>query len=319
MKREIAAVLTFWLAVVGASFLWNLVDEKRENEQLAMQTARAFFQQIVNTRTWNSEHGGVYVRISEKVQPNPYLEDPQRDVIIENGDMLTKINPAYMTRQIAEIASRQNGIRFHITSLKPLRPENEAADWESEWLRSFEQGVSEQGEFVSDENKRTIFRYMAPLLTEKSCLQCHEQQGYKQDDIRGGISITFPDLRQESNKGMYVGYGITAVVGVILTIAGGAMLARKREQLVRTNKSLEKGITEREDLIAKLREANSQIKVLSGIIPICMYCKEIRDDKGYWNRLEKFITENSEAQFSHGICDKCMKEQHPDIVFEDEE
>lgn len=58
-----------------------------------------------------------------------------------------------------------------------------------------------------------------------------------------------------------------------------------------------------------LQEAKEQIKTLSGIIPICMYCKEIRDDKGYWNQLEKFISEHSEAQFSHGICDKCMSEK----------
>lgn len=62
----------------------------------------------------------------------------------------------------------------------------------------------------------------------------------------------------------------------------------------------------------ELEEAQSKIKVLGGIIPICMHCKQIRDDKGYWNQLEKFITENSEAQFSHGICDNCMNTLYPD-------
>jgi hypothetical protein len=62
----------------------------------------------------------------------------------------------------------------------------------------------------------------------------------------------------------------------------------------------------------ELEAAHLKINVLGGIIPICMHCKEIRDDKGYWNQLEKFITEHSEAQFSHGICDKCLKEHYPD-------
>lgn len=66
----------------------------------------------------------------------------------------------------------------------------------------------------------------------------------------------------------------------------------------------------------ELETAWSKIKVLSGIIPICMHCKEIRDDQGYWNRLEKFITENSEAQFSHSICPLCMKKHYPDFDFE---
>ncbi len=63
----------------------------------------------------------------------------------------------------------------------------------------------------------------------------------------------------------------------------------------------------------ELQEAHANIKILSGIIPICMHCKEIRDDKGYWNKLEKFITENSEAQFSHGLCEQCLKKHYPDI------
>ncbi|GAB6095264.1 hypothetical protein JCM14469_15160 [Desulfatiferula olefinivorans] len=62
----------------------------------------------------------------------------------------------------------------------------------------------------------------------------------------------------------------------------------------------------------ELEDARSKIKVLGGIIPICMHCKKIRDDQGYWNRLEKFITENSEAHFSHSICDDCMNELYPD-------
>jgi hypothetical protein len=55
-----------------------------------------------------------------------------------------------------------------------------------------------------------------------------------------------------------------------------------------------------------LKEAHSKIKILGGFIPICMHCKEIRDDEGYWNALESYITEHSEAQFSHSVCPTCM-------------
>lgn len=61
----------------------------------------------------------------------------------------------------------------------------------------------------------------------------------------------------------------------------------------------------------ELKEAQSEIKTLSGIIPICMHCKSIRDDEGYWNRVEKYISEHSGAQFSHGICEDCMKKFYP--------
>lgn len=66
-------------------------------------------------------------------------------------------------------------------------------------------------------------------------------------------------------------------------------------------------------LYQDLKEANAKIKTLEGIIPICMYCKKIRDDQGYWNQLEKFIVEHSKAQISHGICVDCLEKFHPDV------
>ena len=62
---------------------------------------------------------------------------------------------------------------------------------------------------------------------------------------------------------------------------------------------------EREKLITKLQVALDKVKVLSGFLPICSSCKKIRDDKGYWNQIEEYIREHSEAEFSHGICPAC--------------
>ncbi|MDP2209559.1 MAG: PAS domain S-box protein [Bacteroidota bacterium] len=64
---------------------------------------------------------------------------------------------------------------------------------------------------------------------------------------------------------------------------------------------------EREKIIVELQQAMDNIKTLSGLIPICASCKKIRDDKGYWNQLEQYIIEHSDAQFTHGICPECAK------------
>ncbi len=64
--------------------------------------------------------------------------------------------------------------------------------------------------------------------------------------------------------------------------------------------------------IYELEQAMEKIKVLSGIVPICMHCKQIRDDKGYWNQLEEFISQHSEAQFSHALCDACLEKYYPE-------
>jgi len=70
--------------------------------------------------------------------------------------------------------------------------------------------------------------------------------------------------------------------------------------------------TEREHLISELQAALAQVKTLSGLLPICSGCKKIRDDQGYWNRIETFISKHSDAQFSHGICPDCTKKYFPD-------
>ncbi len=69
---------------------------------------------------------------------------------------------------------------------------------------------------------------------------------------------------------------------------------------------------EREKLIGELQEALGRVKTLSGLLPICSECKKIRDDKGYWNQIEVYVRDHSEADFSHGICPECMDNLYGD-------
>jgi CheY-like chemotaxis protein len=74
---------------------------------------------------------------------------------------------------------------------------------------------------------------------------------------------------------------------------------------------------ERERLIHELEDALAEIKTLRGILPICSSCKKIRDDEGYWNQLEAYIQEHSEAVFSHGLCPECGKKLYPEVFGDD--
>ena len=71
---------------------------------------------------------------------------------------------------------------------------------------------------------------------------------------------------------------------------------------------------EREKFIVELQKALDEIKTLQGIIPICMYCKKIKSEKGIWDQLEIYIEEHSDAGFSHGVCPSCLNERHPKIA-----
>jgi DNA-binding NtrC family response regulator len=65
---------------------------------------------------------------------------------------------------------------------------------------------------------------------------------------------------------------------------------------------------EREKLLQELQTALAQIKTLGGLVPICSYCKKIRDDSGYWSSVEMYLSQNSDATFSHGVCPECYSD-----------
>jgi len=100
-------------------------------------------------------------------------------------------------------------------------------------------------------------------------------------------------------------YWIEKREGKILSMAN---LAQQRE--IDQRKRVEE---EREKLIDELQEALKKVKTLSGLLPICASCKKIRDDSGYWNQIEVYIRDHSDAIFSHGICPNCAKELYPDF------
>ncbi len=76
---------------------------------------------------------------------------------------------------------------------------------------------------------------------------------------------------------------------------------------------LKEATTKREQLIKDLKGALAKVKTLSGMLPICSACKKVRDDKGYWKQIESYISEHSEAVFSHGMCPECTKRLYPDL------
>ena len=91
-----------------------------------------------------------------------------------------------------------------------------------------------------------------------------------------------------------------AVGGVILVLTFAAY--RVRIAQLRSDEAL---------LKRKIAEALANVKVLSGLLPVCASCKKIRDDKGYWNQIETYVRDHSEADFSHGMCPDCMKRLYP--------
>jgi DNA-binding response OmpR family regulator len=108
-----------------------------------------------------------------------------------------------------------------------------------------------------------------------------------------------------------------------LDIGADGYIARpvtNRELLARINAMVRilKAERERDRLILQLEAALAKVKKLSGLLPICSGCKKIRDDNGYWNQIEQYIKEHSDAKLSHGICPECAERLYPDLNIYDD-
>ncbi len=191
INRYLLTLVAIWTAGVIASLGWNIYQLKQSILSAARTSAKISYDKDVIYRRWVAKQGGVYVPVSEMTPPNPYLKVSHRDIKTPDGLSLTLINPAYMTRQVNELAMEAHNLQGHITSLNPIRPENYPDSWERKALKSFERGIKEISSIERTSGKE-YFRFMRPFVTEKSCLKCHEFQGYKEGDIRGGISVSIP-------------------------------------------------------------------------------------------------------------------------------
>jgi len=142
-----------------------------------------------------------------------------------------------------------------------------------------------------------------------------ETREMRLEDLIGKLKATNEQLRQEIELRKKTDLEIIAYRDHL-----EEMVRERTEQLLHLNQQLqaeilehERAEEEKEKLIIELTDALANIKQLKGLIPICASCKKIRDDQGFWNDVEAYIGQHSEAEFSHGICPDCTKKLYPDI------
>lgn len=235
IKHFMILLLLLWTALAAVSLWWNLSQQKEEILETALNQARLTFDKDIIYRRWVASQGGVYVPVSEKTPPNPYLIVPNRDVQTSAGQTLTLMNPAYMTRQVSEMAAKAGVSYGHITSLAPIRPANSPDPWERRALQAFERGEKEV-KAIEKIGAEDHLRLMRPLVTEESCLKCHASQGYKVGDIRGGISVSiamkpFYALLEAARKRLFLIHGTVWLFFLVLIAWGGKYLQGAHDNL----------------------------------------------------------------------------------------
>ncbi len=129
------------------------------------------------------------------------------------------------------------------------------------------------------------------------------------DALREGRRFRNHETLRRRKDGTLIHVALTACPVVLGdgTLSGISVIARDITERVRATE-------ERERLIQELRAALAEVQTLSGLVPICSWCKRIRDDQGYWTQLEHYIQDRSSAQFTHGICPECAARFHPETA-----
>jgi len=290
IRRHFIILAVVWSLLIVGLLGWGIQQTSKQTENILLSHVRPFWEQIVVTRSWNARHGSVYVPITSDNPPNPYLKVPNRDVETTSGLKLTMVNPAYMTRQLAELSRKNDNIEFHLTSEHPIRPANAAEPWEAAALQKFKQPGDEFFQLLRNTSSKPIFRYMAPVWFSDACLRCHAALGFKKGDMGGGLSVTLPAKAIINNENESILLQLTGFSLVWLFGMFGLHLASRQ---------IRKQSLEQEELIARLEHT------LRGLVPVCSNCKSIRNSNNQWEQMEKYLSEHSEAEFSHGLCPKC--------------
>jgi PAS domain S-box-containing protein len=232
-----------WTILLVLSLLWNRQQDILNTHELALLDLRISYEKDIVYRRWANEHGGLYVPATQNTPPSPYLSHiPERDIITPDGQHLTLINPAYMTRQVQELSKEQYGNRGNITSLKPLRPENTPDSWEEKALKSFSSDVTESI-VIMDLYGQPYMRLMKPIFAEEGCLKCHGHKGYQVGDILGGISVSAPmtpylDHIYSRQINLSIGHGLIWLMGLI----GIGMMTRRLETMARERRKVREEI-----------------------------------------------------------------------------
>ena len=213
-RRRTVAILLAWMAIIGGLAWWSHADHANDLTEMARIYARACIDKNMIDHRWHETHSGLYATAPNNLQPDPYLQVAERDV-----------NSAYLAQDV----------RDHTVSLKPRNPKYSPDEWERNALLTFEKGGKEASVVLCGDGQYTA-RLMRPLYVGQSCLKCHEEQGYKLGDVRGGISITVPvdsiwkAGTQEARSVFVVLGGIWMLGAVTIVLVGKFMNNRRLER-----------------------------------------------------------------------------------------
>jgi diguanylate cyclase (GGDEF)-like protein len=235
------------------------------SEKILFQQASTLFNNIVTMRKWSSDHGAVYVKAHEGIEPNPYLLNNHD--YTKNNELLIKINPAWMTRQISELSNQREKFYFKITSLNPINPKNLPDEFEKFALEELKKDKNKEF-YTRIQNDK--YNLMGSLKVESSCLECHKTQGYKIGDVIGGLRTSVPidnylenlEIVESKSNVLYLITIFTSILFILIITFTINSIYERELNILTLNKTLERKVNRR---TKELRDANKKLLEISNI------------------------------------------------------
>ena len=215
--KFLLSIILIIVPVLGIIFTWESIQNEKQALEEVLNQARVLSRQIILTRQWITDCGGVMVpQESDGAKDTSYFFD---DSMETSRGIYQRFTPAMVTKKLSQYSNRQDFYRFHLVSLTPLNPENRPDDYEKEALNKFnKEGIVETIRFDQQDKKHHL-HYMVPLYLEKGCLECHHIQEISKNGVRGGLSVFLPiDKMKSSIKKNQLKLAVSGIALILLTI-----------------------------------------------------------------------------------------------------
>lgn len=282
--------------VVVAIYLGIYLRNNRLLIESVRQQAVSCFDLVSKMRRWNMDYDGIYVEKKPGLESHPFLSEVgiEPDITATDGRIFTLRNHAIMTSEISKILREYNGVQFHITSRQLVNNDNAPDSFELDALKRFEKGETESWAIENVANG-PLFRYMAPLMMEHSCQKCHSGFGYKEGDIRGGISISIPfdKISREIALNRYVIIGLSLLTLILLLGSSYLMLNQLTGKIEAAQRALHEasisdeltGLRNRRFLMSRFHEELERARRHNTSLGLLMldldHFKKINDNYGH--------------------------------------
>ena len=320
-----------WLSTAEGISVFNQKSEKIINYSVesGLQNSDYISGSVYKTPGGEMFFGGkngLNSLLPEMITDNPYIPPVAlTDFMLHNSTVeIGKESPLKKTVGFSDLLTlthKQNVFAFRFASLDYISPENnnyayKMEGFDKDWL--FTDFSDRQAKYTNLDAGKYIFRVKAS-----------NSDGVWNEE---GVSVDVLIKPSWRESGWFKFLSISAVLLIIhffikwkvndvetkkkklelKVFERTSELVKRTEELEQSREKEHELAEERELSIIELQNALTEIKTLKGILPICSHCKKIRDDKGYWNQLEAYIREHSDAEFSHSLCEECAKKYYPE-------